>query len=235
MNNPDPSATAGLTSTALERTRWPYLGALAFALLALPAFALDIPLARYLRDIQLPGDLRDLVRIAEVFAHGWGVLFIVITVAVLAPQLRHRLPRVIACAAGSGLTALLLKWTIARQRPRTHDLQGSVWSTFHGLSPWLSGERIPQLSGHQLESFPSGHTATAVGLAIGLSLLLPRGRWLFIFFALLAALQRMDSGAHFLSDTLVATAVACLVSDLCIDRRAGGRWFDRLEKQAPGQ
>ena len=235
MNNPDPSATAGLTSTALERTRWPYLGALAFALLALPAFALDIPLARYLRDIQMPGDLRDLVRIAEVFAHGWGVLFIVITVAVLAPQLRHQLPRVIACAAGSGLTALLLKWTIARQRPRTHDLQGSVWSTFHGLSPWLSGERIPQLSGHQLESFPSGHTATAVGLAIGLSLLLPRGRWLFIFFALLAALQRMDSGAHFLSDTLVATAVACLVSGLCIDRRTGGRCFDRLEKQAPGQ
>ncbi|MDE0736669.1 MAG: phosphatase PAP2 family protein [Pirellulaceae bacterium] len=235
MNNPDPSATPGLASTALERTRWPYLGTLAFALLALPAFALDLPLARYLRDIQLPGDLRDLVRIAEVFAHGWGVLFIVTTVAVLAPQLRHRLPRVIACAAGSGLTALLLKWTIARQRPHTCDLQGSVWSTFHGLSPWLSGERITQLSGHQLESFPSGHTATAVGLAIGLSLLLPRGRWLFAFFALLAGLQRMDSGAHFLSDTLVATAVACLISGLCIDRRAGGRWFDRQEKQASGR
>jgi len=234
MNHPDTAATSDLKSTAIEGTRWPYLGALAFALLALPAFTLDISLARYLRDIQLPGDLRDLVRIAEVFAHGWGVLFILITVAVLAPQLRRRLPRIIACAAASGLTALLLKWTIARQRPHTCDLQGSVWSTFHGLSPWLSGESIPQLSGRQLESFPSGHTATAVGLAIGLSYLFPRGRWLFTFFALLAALQRMDSGAHFLSDTLVATAVAFLISGLCLDRRAVGRWFDRQEKQAPG-
>ncbi|MCP4814017.1 MAG: phosphatase PAP2 family protein, partial [Planctomycetaceae bacterium] len=78
-------------------------------------------------------------------------------------------------------------------------------------------------------------TATAVGLAIGLSYLFPRGRWLFTFFALLAALQRMDSGAHFLSDTLVATAVACLISGLCLDHRVAGRWFDRLEKQAPGQ
>ena len=231
MNEPVFSVTHDLDSTTVESIpRLHYLGAMALAFLAIPAFALDLPLARYVRDIQLPGDIRDLVQLAEVFAHGWGVLMIVVSVAVLAPHLRPGLLRVIACAAGSGLTALLLKWTIARERPYASELNGSVWSTFHGFSPWLSGEAHPGLTEQQLQSFPSGHTATAVGLAIGLSFLLPRGRCLFAFFAFLAGLQRIDSGSHFLSDTLVAAAIACLVSGMALDTRLLGSWFRRREQ-----
>ena len=61
-----------------------------------------------------------------------------------------------------------------------------------------------------LHSFPSGHTATAVGLAISLDAD-PRGRWLFAVFAALASLQRMTAGAHYLSDSLFGAALACLV------------------------
>ena len=141
----------------------------------------------------------------------------------LAPRHRRQVLRVAACAAGSGLAAQLMKLTVLRQRPRSvADLQVSVWSTFQGWFPFTSG-------GRDLHSFPSGHTATAVGLAVGLSFLLPRGRWLFAIFAALAAMQRIESQAHFLSDTLAGGALACLIAGLCTDRRALGKWFDRWE------
>ena len=57
--------------------------------------------------------------------------------------------------------------------------------------------------------FPSAHAATAVGLAIALGVLYPRGRWLFIAFAFLAGLQRIEAQAHFASDVLAGAAVAC--------------------------
>lgn len=232
MTNQDSAGPAkGQLEPPLNSYRPPYLTALALALLALPAFAIDISLARYVTEVKLPGDLRDLVRISEVFAHGMGLLLILLTIIVLVPERRRQTLRLFACAAGSGLLALLIKNTIARHRPQSLNLQewrGSVWSTFEGWAPWISGQGV---GGNPLQSFPSGHTATAVGLAVGLSFLWPRGRWLFASFAALAALQRIDCGAHFLSDTLVASALACLVAGLCVDRRAAGKHFDRWESQ----
>ena len=60
------------------------------------------------------------------------------------------------------------------------------------------------------QSFPSGHTATAVGLAVALACAYPRGRWFFAGMALLAACQRVGDGHHFLSDTLAGASVAFL-------------------------
>ena len=210
----------------------PYIAALVLALVALPAFTLDLSLARYVTEVKLPGDLRDLIRISEVFAHGMGVLLILLTIFVLLPKRRRHTLRLFACAAGSGLLALLIKNTVARRRPQSLNLQEwqeSVWATFEGWAPWISGQGV---GGNLIESFPSGHTATAVGLAVGLSFLWPHGRWLFASFAALAALQRIDSGAHFLSDTLVSSALACLVAGFCVDRRVLGKYFDRWETNA---
>ena len=77
-----------------------------------------------------------------------------------------------------------------------------------------------------MQSFPSAHTATAVGLAIGLSWMYPRGRWLFAVFAALVACQRMQSCAHYLSDTLFGATVGFLVATVCIEYV---KWFDRFE------
>ncbi len=224
-------ATDSLTPS-LNAYRPPYLAGLVLALLALPAFAIDLSLARYVTEVKLPGDLRDLIRISEVFAHGMGVLLILLTIIVLLPKRRRHTLRLFACAAGSGLLALLIKNTVARRRPQSLNLQewqDSVWATFEGWAPWISGQGV---GGNLIESFPSGHTATAVGLAVGLSFLWPHGRWLFASFAALAALQRIDSGAHFLSDTLVSSALACLVAGFCVDRRVLGKYFDRWETNA---
>ena len=80
---------------------------------------------------------------------------------------------------------------------------------------------------------PSGHTATAFGLAVGLGRIYPQGRWLFFSFAMLAALQRVDVDAHYLSDTVAAAAIGFLCAACVFDARGLGRWFDRLERRAP--
>ena len=90
-----------------------------------------------------------------------------------------------------------------------------MWSSF---GPWLPLGSLGSAS----QSFPSAHTATAVGLAISLAYVYPAARWLFCVLPLLVAYQRMDSGAHFLSDVLCGAAVGCIVAVVTL--RA--RWLD---------
>ena len=194
------------------------------AALGAVAFAVDMPLARfghYLKvEDKFPGDIQDLFNMSEMFGHGLGVLFILITVFVLDPDRRRRLARVAVAAYGSGLAADCVKLVIARWRPRSFDLgAGGVWDTFCGFGLFGHG-------GSKMQGFPSAHTATAVGLAIGLTWLYPRGRWLFATFAVLVACQRIQSGAHFISDTLFGAALGCLVATVCIEYV---KWFDRFE------
>ena len=198
-----------------------------FALAGLLALWADMPVARYCDYLRVegrwPGDLERLFNMSEVFGHGFGVLFILLTVFVLDPKHRRTIPRLAAAAYGSGLAANCIKMLIARWRPHSFDLSvASVWDTFGGFMAFGAG-------GSRIQSFPSAHTATAVGLAIALAWLYPRGRWLFAFFALLVACQRMQSGAHFPSDVLFGAAVGCLVATFCIEHL---RWLDRFEGKA---
>ena len=220
-----------------ERNR-PYRLAAWFALAACVALLVDVPVARYAGTHSLFGDLRKVLEVSEVFAHGLGVLMILITVAVLDPSNRPRLPRVAACAYGPGLIVQVVKHLIPRIRPNAFDPSAGVLSTF---LPWrtLTLEEIDSRGSSVIQSFPSGHTATAVGLAFGLAWLYPRGRWLFAFFAALAAAERIQSSAHFVSDTLAAAAIGCLTAGLVLRGHGLGQWFARLEagggrRDAPG-
>lgn len=183
------------------------------ATLGLAAFAVDMPLARYFHYLQVedkfPGDIKKLFNMFEVFGHGLGAFIILLTVFVLDPDRRRSLLRLAAAAFGSGLAADCVKMLIVRARPHSFDLNsGGVWDTFGGFLLFGAG-------GSKMQGFPSAHTATAVGLAVGLAWLYPRGRWLFATFAVLVACQRMQSGAHFLSDTLFGAALGCMVAAVC--------------------
>ena len=197
-----------------------------FVILGVAAMAVDMPLSRWFHDKNLPDGLKKLCDLSEVFGHGLGVAAILITAAVLSPQLLPRLPRVIAGAYLSGAAALSMKLLVARTRPNRAFIESidNVQSTFKGFFPWFS-------TGFPLQSFPSGHTATAIGLALGLSWLFPRGKWLFSFFVFLVAAQRIVGGYHFLSDTLWAAALGWICASACLP----GGWlsppFDRLESQ----
>ena len=209
---------------------------LAAALLVLSASALfvDLPIARWCAGDPVPGDLHKLIMLAEVFGHGSGVLLILLSVAALDSNRRRYLPRLVACAYGAGLVVDVIKLGVARLRPHSFDLSGSVADSFVTWLPLLSDLQQPY--GSQLQSFPSAHAATAVGLAFGLSWLYPHGRRLFVLLALLACLQRVVAGDHYLSDTLAGSAVACVVAQLSLRPAAFGqryrRWEDRTEDPA---
>jgi len=205
-----------------------YLLATFFSVLVPAAFAIDLPTASLCRGDRLPGDVRKLIELAEVFAHGVGVACILLTVIVLDRRRRRSLPRMVACAFGAGLLANLVKLSVIRMRPRDIEF-GSVWETFRGWFPLVTSESLEKAFDSDFQSFPSAHTATAVGLAIVLGAFYPRGRWLFVFFAALAAIQRIETNAHFPSDVFAGAAVGCLAAAISFDGRVLGKWFDRIE------
>jgi membrane-associated phospholipid phosphatase len=209
-----------------------YLATAVWASLILPALAVDLPIAWSLR-AGFPGNLGKLINLAEVFGHGLGVACLLLTAYVLDVQQRGRLVRVLTCAFGAGLLSDLLKLCVRRLRPRAvnWDQIHGVGETFVGWCPWATADQLGQtMSQSDLQSFPSAHVATAVGLAIGLGWLYPRGRWLFAGYAVLVAVQRLQTSSHFLSDTLGGAAVACLVAGLCFTPQVFGQAFERFER-----
>ena len=204
--------------------------AIGLTLLIPVAFFVDVPLAKLCRDGRVPGDLRRLLTWSELFAHGLGVLVIATTIWVLDPKRRAALPRVLAAVFGAGLAADIVKLFVARWRPAHFFEIGDVTNSFAGWLPILFPVDGVGSFDHRVQSFPSAHTAVAVGLAIGLTWLYPRGRLLFAIFAVLAAGQRLEAGAHFLSDTLAGAAIGCLVANIVMHGRLG-TWFDHLERR----
>lgn len=215
-----PAAIAVLAPDALRR-RYALAAAL-FVLAAAAALAIDMPVAHWVDEggFRRLHELDSLVVWSEFYAHGVGVSLILILVYSLDPARRRCLLRLGALSLGAGLVANLAKLGVARSRPYAADLSDSALATFHGTFPTASAS----------QSLPSGHTATAVGLAIGLSWLYPRGRWLFFAFAAVAASQRLANRDHFASDTFAGAAVACLVAAVVLGSSPLQRRLAKLEE-----
>src|SRR5207248_2115420 len=81
------------------------------------------------------------------------------------------------------------------------------------------------------QSFPSGHTTAAVAFGLALAAVFPRGRRLFATLTALVALQRIECGAHYLSDTLFAASLAWVIHVAVFDSGPLCRWFDELESK----
>jgi membrane-associated phospholipid phosphatase len=191
------------------------------AVLSAAALSIDLNLAQFVRQHALPGELRRLVRLSEVFAWG-GTVALIIAIAAVLDSRRWRVVLPLAVPAfGAGLMADGIKLCIARMRPIAATQIETVQATFIGWLPSLHRD-ASQPHGHAIESFPSAHSATAVGLAIALSALYPRGRWLFALFALLAMAQRIEAQAHYLSDVFAGAALGCLVGAACVRLQPGG-------------
>lgn len=149
----------------------------------------------------IPGDLKKAVELSEAFAHGSGVIVILASLWWIDITNRRKIQLAAITTLLAGAVANGLKFVFTRIRPHSDtNLQAddNWFPLFHG-SFWDAAHR----------SFPSGHAATAVGLAIGLSWVYPRGRFIFYGLAATACFQRISSGAHFPSDVLVGAAIAC--------------------------
>lgn len=197
--------------------------ALLLVLLAATALSIDVYAAKRWKRYPQKGVAYSAAILSESFGHGLGVGWILLTIATLDPRNRRKVGPLAVLAFGSGLFANVFKLAVQRWRPLHFRTSNSVWDTFAGWpiagSSYSSLERL----GSEIQSFPSAHTATATGLAIGLTIIYPRGRWLFIVGAILVALQRQAVRAHFTSDTLVGAAIGCLWGAIWLHPRLLGR------------
>jgi membrane-associated phospholipid phosphatase len=219
-----PWRTSGVTrpidsSSALGNTvarRWIFVAAAIFFLCGLAALSLDCSVALWFRQGHGFKYLHQLATISEVFGRGEVVLLVILLMWNLDRARRWAVPGVAAIAWFSGLGADLIKMLIARSRPHDFDLLSNVWTSF---GPWLPLGSL----GSSGESFPSAHTATAVGLAIALMWLYPAARGVFLVLPVLVAYQRIDSNAHFLSDVFCGAAIGCVVAGIAL----GAQWLDQ--------
>ena len=198
----------------------PMLALIGLAALALPC---DISLARWAAGPVLPGDLRKFVEFGEVFGHGLGVAAIAIAIFNLDPARRWALPRLLVIAFSGGLAANLVKLLVVRTRPHAFDLTtGDVWQTL-GSWTWVRSSVN--------QSFPSAHTATAVAFAVGLGAMYPRAQRFFLALAALVGVQRILSGAHFLSDVCFGAAIGWFAATALLRLPGSIRWLRRLRLQ----
>lgn len=110
------------------------------------------------------------------------------------------------------LSALLthaLKWAVGRARP--HQALGAF--TYEPFSQT-----------DHMNSFPSGHTSSAVTIALLLGLYFPRLRGVFWFFAAVVALERIVTRNHYPSDVIAGAGIGVLAV-LVAWRGLGPAWF----------
>lgn len=210
---------------------WPTAG-LIFLGLALAATSCDGAISRWCRGIHLRGDIEGTLAVGELFGNGIGVLFVLL--AVLALDRQPRVALRLACGAYlPGLFVSLLKSIVTRVRPNYLEpaqLHG-WWCGFVDSFPADLPADLPA-TGYALQSFPSGHTATAAGLALALTWRYPRAAWLFLLMAVLTGFERILHQAHYLSDTLTAVAIALLITGGFVHHGITGWIFDCFESRS---
>ena len=107
--------------------------------------------------------------------------------------------------ATSGILVLLIKMLAGRFRPemyfKAHDFG---FDFFHVKQTMMS--------------FPSGHSATAMGAAAACALLFPKYRFLFYGFGLLVMISRVVIVRHYPSDILIGALLGVLTSYLLYER-----------------
>lgn len=200
----------------------------------------DNSVSATVRGWDLPGDVAKAIDLSEVFGHSVGAAGILVAALLLAPTRRSGVWVAVVITLTSGLTANLMKTMFVRVRPHSvGTIQLADSPPGNAVTPDAappaelrpiegSAQAAPQLVPSSFwdsrqRSFPSGHSATAWGLALGLSLVFPRGVALFVVVAALASLQRLTSGAHFPTDVLAGAAIAFATTSLLL-------WLPPLQK-----
>lgn len=187
----------------------------------------DLPVAGWFRQNELPGDLARLVNFSEVFAHGLGAAAVLGVAVALDPSLRQAgmrwdLARLCLAAFSGGLVVDLIKGVVTRVRPRSADLTSlaSALGTFgdQAATAGVPLAKGPLAKSVELMSFPSGHAAVAAGMATALAWKYPHGLPVFAAVAACAAFQRVVTSAHYPSDVAFGAAIGIAAAAICLGR-----------------
>jgi membrane-associated phospholipid phosphatase len=178
---------------------WLLAGTLAIAM----AWTLDGPVDTALDATQNP-PLHEFAWWCSKLGEGWvpavaGIFFTILFVLVHRPPIAAKIFFVMLTCELTGLAALILRSLIGRTRPLAHAPQGIYGVWYHGH--WIIGK-------YEFGSFPSGHSATVVGLAAA-AWMVHRG-WGVVaaFYALLVMWSRIALQCHHLSDVIASTVLA---------------------------
>lgn len=178
---------------------------------------IDTPLVAFADGTHVRGDARRVLDLAEAFSFGPSAMVIALGVVLADSRSKKLTARLFAYPLLAGILANVVKLAIPRLRPRgLTELASqltdapSAWDTFYYFTSAPDVAALGQRSASAWQSFPSAHTATAIGLAIGLSRLYPPARWYFAALAVFAGLQRIVSNAHYPSDVLAGAGAAML-------------------------
>lgn len=178
---------------------WALAGVLAVAL----AWMLDSPIDAALNVSRQPLFIH-IAQVCSKFGEGWvpallGILLVIFFLARHRPGVAAKIFFVVVTCELTGLAAVILRVFAGRARPDAHVPQGfyGLWHDGH----WLIGK-------YEFSSFPSGHTATAVGLAAAAWLMNRRWGVMASLFALVVMWARIALGCHHFSDVVASTVLA---------------------------
>lgn len=199
-----------------------------FAILAFVVAPFDPKITSTLNMTTQSGDLRRIMALSEIFAHGFGVVIVIAGILFLAPQKVRQLPRLVSCLTLVAVAVHLIKHLVLRRRPQSfvflpEQSAESWWVLKVGDQPIWNSEFL-------LQSFPSGHSANAFAIALGLSWMFPRGRILFFGLATMAMLQRIMFLAHWPSDCLFGVAIALTAAGNVFHAPLSSKLFAWIEK-----
>jgi membrane-associated phospholipid phosphatase len=168
---------------------------------------LDVPLARFLRSVHV-ARLDALNGVGNRL--GSGIVLVAISGTLLALGLARRSPTLrqagwhsLLAHAAAGLTVQVLKHLIGRPRPRLLHAGGFQFGPLWGPSLETG-----------LDSFPSGHTAASVAVAVVLARHFPAAAPLFYAAAGFVATTRIIAGSHFPTDVLAGVTIGLLAGQL---------------------
>src|ERR1017187_10277894 len=148
--------------------------------------------------------LHDFAWWCSKIGEGWvvaaaGIFLAAIFLLANRPQIAARIFFVALTSELPGVAGLVLRILTARTRPLAHATQG-FYGVWHD-GPWIIGK-------YEFSAFPSGHAATAMGLAAA-TWLVHRG-WgaVAAVYALAVMWSRIALQCHHLSDVVASTVLA---------------------------
>ncbi len=214
-----------------------YAIVVALSLLAGVALTIDLPVSQWMHTRQGLKGLHQPLQVVEAFGDSIGVGIVLITLSLTMVARRRELLRVFFTVLAGGLLADVVKFFIARLRPRSYPGDGlfqveSVADTFYGWLPFLQSGAVAV--GSKYQSFPSAHTATGAAFALALTRMYPSGGWWFGFLAAMIALQRVETGAHYVSDTCFGAAIGLLAALSFQGGTPWSKWCDKYERTPNG-
>lgn len=204
MSKPKVNDQCSTAGAARGRAGWRFWGgfAVVVALGLSGAFCADDVVQKWLVVPEKTAPMAKLATgVSETAKGHWPVLAGLLLIVLGRQRARiewRRIGLLIILATGlAGLSAMTARGVIGRARPYNKIEQG--WFGPYHDGRWILGQPA-------YNAFPSGHTATATGLAFALILVRSRWKWLGAAWAGAVAWSRIAVNYHHLSDTVAAAA-----------------------------